>query len=399
MRNWRPIARATTAARHDKLLVLLAVCCLLLLTACGGGSSTSKTNKQPTPRPTATATAGPGAQLLAQTAHLLTSAQTLHGLFNATLSGQLVNGEVDSEVWRQGQDKSRTLVVHSTLNQFASGTLIVSDGKHIWQYNPAQKTVYYGSASAASATTTSGSSGQANNMQQLLLGAVQTVFTHSTATLLSSQNKVNGHPVYTIQVTSQQNQSNPSGGLSFSYTGTVSLDQQTKLPLALDLNIAGFADVQIAIPSLELNQPLNPSLFSFTPPAGTKVEAFPSNTGQSGNSLTLQQAEQQAGYHLLSIPSTQSAYHLQSIDALGAPGNQIYALTYTFNGQTFTLSEGKSLANLPVSGQQISLRGTNASLSTSGNTSTLSWTEKGVGIQITGPLSKEQIVVIANTLS
>jgi outer membrane lipoprotein-sorting protein len=381
------------------LLALLAVCCLLLLAACGGGSSTSKTNKQPTPRPTATATTGPGAQLLAQTAQLLTSAQTLHGLFNATLSGQLVNGEVDSEVWRQGQDRSRTLVVHSTLNQFASGTLIVSDGKHIWQYNPAQKTVYYGSVSAANGTTTPGSSGQTNNMQQLLLGAVQTVFTHSTATLLSSQNKVNGHPVYTIQVASQQNQSNPSGGLSFSYTGTVSLDQQTKLPLALDLNIAGFADAQIAIPSLELNQPLNASLFSFTPPAGTKVESFPTSTGQSGNSLTLQQAEQQAGYHLLSIPSTQSAYHLQSIDALGAPGNQIYALTYTFNGQTLTLSEGKALANLPVSGQQISLRGTSASLSTSGNTSTLSWTEKGVGIQITGPLSKEQIVGLANMLS
>ncbi|HEX4715171.1 MAG TPA: DUF4367 domain-containing protein, partial [Ktedonobacteraceae bacterium] len=93
------------------------------------------------------------------------------------------------------------------------------------------------------------------------------------------------------------------------------------------------------------------------------------------------------------------AYTLQSIDALGAPGSQIYALTYIFNGQNFTISQSKALANLPLSGSNLSLRNTTAMLSNSGNTSTLSWTEKGVGIQITGPLSKDQILAIANLLT
>ena len=391
MRNW--------IVRYS----LLAICCLLLLVACGGsGGSSSKAPAQATSRPTATATAGPGAQLLAQSAQLLNSAHTLHGMFNATLSGQVANGEVDSEVWRLAPDKSRTLIVKSTLNQFASGTLIVSDGKEIWQYNPTSKVAYHGPASSSTPTPgTPGSSTSQNNISQLLLGTVQTVFTHSTATLISSTGTVNGHAVYTIQIVSQQGQSgSTSGGLSFSYSGTVSIDKQTKLPLALDLNIAGFADVQIAIPSLTLNGPLDASLFTFTPPPGTKVESFPTSTGQNGgNSLTLQQAQAQAGYHLLSIPLAQTAYHLQSIDALGAPGNGIYAFTYISSGQTFTISQGKSLANLPLSGQHLSLRGTTATLATNGSTSTLSWTENGVGIQITGPLSKDQIVAIAHLLS
>jgi anti-sigma factor RsiW len=106
----------------------------------------------------------------------------------------------------------------------------------------------------------------------------------------------------------------------------------------------------------------------------------------------------QAGYHLLSIPSTQAAYQLHGVDALGAPGNQIFTLNYVMGNSTFAISEGKSLANLPISGQQVSVRGTTATLSTSGNSTTLTWTEKGVGIQITGNVSNAELLTIANLL-
>ncbi len=106
----------------------------------------------------------------------------------------------------------------------------------------------------------------------------------------------------------------------------------------------------------------------------------------------------QAGYHLLSIPTSQGAYKLQGVDALGAPGNQIFTLNYAKGNGTFAISEGKSLANLPISGQQVSVRGTSATLSTSGNSTTLTWTEKGVGIQIAGNVSKDELLTIANLL-
>ena len=142
------------------------------------------------------------------------------------------------------------------------------------------------------------------------------------------------------------------------------------------------------------------SLFTFVPPPGTRVLPLSAATptGSSG-SLTLAQAEQQAGYHLLSIPSSHPEYQLQGVDALGAPGSQIYTLHYVKGSLTFTISQGKSLANLPVSGQQLSLRGTSATLANTGGTTTLVWTEKGIGIQIAGNLTQEQVVAIANILS
>jgi anti-sigma factor RsiW len=53
---------------------------------------------------------------------------------------------------------------------------------------------------------------------------------------------------------------------------------------------------------------------------------------------------------------------------------------------------------LPASGQHTSLRGTTATIATVGNTTTISWTEKGIGIQISGPLSATQLTTIANLL-
>ncbi len=372
----------------------LTLAFLLLLAACSG-SNTQGARTLPTPTPTV----GPGQQLLGQSAQLLNTARTLHGVFDATISGQFANGELRSEVWRLAPDKSRTLVLKSTLSQFSSGTLVVSDGKTIWQYEPAKKLVYTGPASASGLAGTPVPGVSRAGGQSLIFSVVQMIFTQSAATLVSSSDTVNGRPIYTIHVSPASTSAANSNGLSFDYDGTVSLDRQTRLPVALDLSLAAFGQVRITIPSLMLNQPLASDLFTFTPPAGVAVQPFPPASDQDGNSLTLQQAEQQAGYHLLSIPTSQTAYHLQSIDALGAPGSQIYALNYSFSGDTFTISEGKSLANLPLSGQSLALRGTTATFSTSSGTGTLSWTEKSIGIQITGPLTQNQLVSIAKLLT
>ena len=385
----RPIGRSVCAG---VVLILL-----LLLAACSGGTgNTQRARSSPTPTPTAQ----PGQQLLAQSAQLLNTARTLHGVFDATISGQFANGELQSEVWRMAPDKSRTLVLKSTLSQFSSGTLIVSDGRTVWQYEPAKKLVYTGPASSSGLAGTPVPGVNQAGGQSLIFSVVQMIFTDSAATLVSSSDTVNGRPVYTIHVSpGSANTTTSSSGLNFNYDGTISLDKRTRLPLALDLNVAGLAQAHIAIPSLTLNQPLAANLFTFTPPPGTTVQPFPPASGQDDNSLTLQQAEQQAGYHLLSIPASQTAYRLQSIDALGAPGNQIYTLSYSFAGGSFTISEGKSLANLPLSGQSVSVRGTTATLSTTSGVSTLSWTERSVGIQITGPLTQNQVVGIAKLLT
>ncbi len=371
----------------------------LTLAACNGSSSTTAPPVTPVPRNSPTFAADRGTQLLAQAGQRLNGARTLHAIVNISIAGPTLNGTMKSEIWNLAPDKNRTVVLQSNIGQFGSGTLTVSDGKQIWQYNPQQKVVYTAHINAsASATPTAGEA--ASDQSQMIFSLVRSVFTRSNATLVSSSASVNGLAANDIAVTSQaQSSGSGSGTGNINYSGHIFLDKSSNLPLRVVLSVQGLGQITLDLPMLALNPQLDQGLFTFTPPPGVKVLPFPTDSSATG-SLTLAQAQQQAGYHLLSIPSTITAYQLLSVDALGAPGNQIYAINYLVQPDSkFTISQGKALANLPVSGQHVSLRGTTATIATVGGVTTISWTEKGVGIQISGPLSASQLTTIANLLS
>ena len=364
---------------------------MLLLAACGS-SSAIQTSSQSTPTPIP----AQGQELLTKAGQNIKTAKTLHAIFDILTTGSAANGTVRTEVWNASPDKSRTVVLESTLMQYSTGSITVNNGKQVWQYDPAKKVVYTGQNSTTTSTPVAGTG---RNQSQFLMNTVQSVFTHSNATSVSSSAPINGHDVYDIQVTSAA--STPSSSTSsntFNYTGDVFIDKKTLLPVQEQLKIQGFGTVTINLPMIVLDQPIDTSLFTFVPPAGVQVLPFPKTTSPDTGTLSLEQAQLQAGYHLLSIPTSQRVYQLQGVDALGAPGNQIFTLNYAMGNSTFAISEGKSLANLPISGQTITVRGTTATLSTSGNSTTLTWTEKGVGIQIAGTMSKEELLTIANLL-
>ena len=355
---------------------------MLLLAACGNSSATQTTQSTPTPSPEQ------GQQLLNKAGQQLKTAKTLHAIFDIQTAGSAANGTVRTEVWNVSPDKSRTVVLQSSLSQFSTGTITINNGKQVWQYVPAKKIVYAGQDGATTGT--------GRNQPQSLMNIVQSVFTHSNATLVSSTVSANGHEVYDLQVVSSAS-AQPSSSGNFNYTGNVFIDKKSMLPVKEQLEVQGFGKITVNLPTFILDQPVDSGLFTFVPPAGVQVLPFPKTTTETGT-LSLEQAQLQAGYHLLSIPAAQHAYKLQGIDALGAPGNQIFALNYVTSNNTFAISEGKSLANLPISGQTVNVRGTQATLSTSSNSTTLTWTEKGVGIQIAGNLSKDEILTIAKLL-
>ena len=367
---------------------------MLLLAACGSSSATqTPVQSTPTPAP------AQGQELLTKAGQNLRTAKTLHAIFDITIVGTAVNGTISTEVWNVSPDKSRTVVLQSTIKQFSTGSITVSNGKQVWQYDHAKKVVYTGQVSNNTGTPTAGTG---RDQTQFIMNIVQSVFTHSNATLVSSSASINGHDAYDIQVTSPasaQSSSTGSGSGNFNYNGDVYIDKASMLPLQVKLTIQGFGQVTLGLPTLVLNQPVDNSLFIFVPPTGVQVLPFPKTTTSDTGAITLEQAQQQAGYHLLSIPSSHTEYQLQGVDALGAPGNQIFTLNFAKGNTTFAISEGKSLANLPVSGQQVSVRGTTATLSSSGNTITLTWTEKGVGMQIAGNVSKDELLTIANLLA
>jgi len=319
----------------------------------------------------------------------------LHGVFDLTITGRALNGSAATEVWNMAPHKNRTVVLQSTVSQIVKGAITVTDGKQLWQYDPEQNVVYNGPVPATNGTPAGG------GQSQFLLNLVQNIFTHSDGTIRSSTT-VNSHAVYDVHIVPGQDSAGVgAGNASFNYAGEVYIDKSTHLPVRLNLEITGFGTVLLDLPTFQLNQTLPDSLFTFTPPPGAKVlplrQATP--TGTTG-SLTLVQAQQQAGYHLLSIPGDQADYVLQGVNALGAPGNQIYVLNYMKGNLAFTISEGKPLANLPdPSSRQVKLRNTIGTISSANGTPTLAWTENGVGIHITGQLSPDQLVSIAGLLS
>src|SRR5205823_14951594 len=75
--------------------VLVILLLMLLLAACGGSNTPQA--KKPTPTPTPTP--GQGVQLLTAMAQKINTAKTLHGIFNIKISGQELNGTVNSEIW------------------------------------------------------------------------------------------------------------------------------------------------------------------------------------------------------------------------------------------------------------------------------------------------------------
>ncbi len=381
---------------RNRALALFALSLsLLFLAACAGNTQ----NAQPSPTPSPTVVTGQ--QLLAQIGNALTTAKTLQSTLNLTVRGQSLNGILNTSVWSVAPSKNRTEVHQSTLSQSPAGSVTVTDGKKLWQYNPAKNIVYSGPAQQNTGGSIFGSAGTGNSGQgQFLLNFVQSVFTGSDGTLKSSTATINGHAVYDVGVVPQNSSSSSTitTGSAFNYSGDIYIDKITRLPVEVKLNIQGFGDTVLDFSRLVLNQPIANSTFTFVTPAGAKELPLPQATSTTNSDLiSLSQAQQQAGFHLLSIPGDQADYVLLGVNALGTPGSQIYTLHYMKGNASFTIAQGKPLANLSTTGSQhVSLRGTTGLFSNQG--SVLAWTEKGVGINITG-LSQNEAVTIAKSLT
>ncbi len=383
--------------RNRTLILIVLSLTLLCLSACESG--TQKAQSAPTPTPALTQ----GQQLLVKANSMLTSAKTVQGMLNLKVSGQSLNGVLNTTVWSSAPNKNRTEVHQSTLSQSPVGSVTVTDGKTLWQYNPAKHVVYSGPAQNNGSSSLFGLAGAGNSGQsQFLLNFIQGVFTGSDGTLKSSNSTINGQAAYDVGVVPQANAASSATsntGATFSYTGDVYISKATQLPVEVSLDIQGFGKAVLDFPKLALDQPISASLFTFIVPAGTKELPLQQATQTAnGDLLNLAQAQQQAGFHLLSIPGDQADYVLLGVNALGTPGSQIYTLRYMKGSTSFTIAQGKPLANLSTSaGQHISLRGTTALFSGQSGSNVLAWTEKSVGINITG-LSQNEAITVAKSL-
>ena len=371
------------------LAVLLFPVSLLVLAGCSSSTHTRTPPIQPDAQ-----------QLLATVAQNFNEANTLHGIFHLSITGRGWHESFGSEIWTEVSTKNRAVLLQSPLASLAAGMVTVDDGRQEWLYDPVKNIVYINPVSlhSSSVQVTTPISGSVGDIFFTPLRLIQQIFMQSDATLDSSSSVVNGHEVYGLYVEAKANSPGED------YTGEVFIDKTTDLPVQVvfdtqDDNAGTDLEEVVNIPLLTLNVYIPDSIFTFTPPTGAKVLQVPS---ASESSITLFQAQQLAGYHLLAIPSSSTTYVLRSVVVSGPEGQQIYQLDYTSGNTSFAIKESRALANSPSysSGIQIGVRSTTgALLTTNAGFSTLFWTERRVGIVITGLLSKDQITGIAQMLS
>ncbi len=124
-------------------LTMLTLLLAFVLLSCGSGSP--QTQVKPAPLPPSP-TPGPGQLLLENVSQALNTARTLHGQFDLNITGQTLHGTIQSEIWNASLAKNRTEIQQSTVSQVVAGSITITDGKQIWQYDPIKKVVYNGPA-------------------------------------------------------------------------------------------------------------------------------------------------------------------------------------------------------------------------------------------------------------
>ncbi len=387
-------------------------------------STASSIARTATPVVTSTVPSNPvasqdqGQQKLTALLNQINQAQTLHGIYHITFDAQNFSGVIESEQWNSGTDKSRQLIRSSTIAQYIQGETTVINGSHIWQYDPSHHVVYTGTLSDSAANNSSSLiSGLTTGQNFSFLPLLKLVLGRGTGTLQATPLTIDGHTVDDIHVVSNVSSSDTSANGSSSdtpggapgissalnYNGEVYLDKSSQLPVQLNLSLGGIGRIILNLPTFEINPELDNNLFTFQTPADAKEQPWQaSNANNLGGTtqLTFVQAQQEAGYHLLSVPADQSAYELEEVSALGIPGQSVYELRYTKGNLTFLVIEGKPLANLPApaDSQHLHVREHDATILQQGDWQALTWTEQSKGITIYGNVSRDDLLALAQIL-
>ncbi|WP_026316499.1 LolA family protein [Actinokineospora enzanensis] len=171
-------------------------------------------------------------------------------------------GEAIAHVYADGSGRGRLAV-----QERGGEHTVVRDGQTTWLWSSADRTVvkYTGSVDHADKADAADKMADPATAARDLVGLMQrdsTISVDGTA-------KVADRPVYQLVLTPKPTERTLLREIR------VSVDSETRLPLRLDVMANGQADPALRVGFTEFSTgPQNPSLFSFTPPAGAKITEF-----------------------------------------------------------------------------------------------------------------------------
>jgi hypothetical protein len=178
------------------------------------------------------------------------------------------------------------------------------------------------------------------------------------------------------------------------------ISQDSSMPLAFEFTGSSLGEGSITIVEYEINAGVDETLFTFEVPEGAEVVTFADLEPQS---LTLEEAGETAEFDFLTPSETPPGATL--VDIIEVQGS--YVQRYTLpEGGSFTITQGNNLdksstsESKPDDSEAVEVRGTTGQLfeSEDGTKVLLTWAEGQLFYAVSGAITAEQAIVIAESL-
>jgi len=322
------------------------------------------------------------------------------------------------EVWGQrvGDKKGAfRLEVLDASDAELDGVTLVSDGETLWAYSPQKNQVLLGTLEEARAMMAekklNGFDFMDGKFSEKDLQEAETNHpknAEDAVQKLSEYFKISKSGSDTLAGTSVQTikldpipEQMPSEYTALGGYIELWIDPDRNVPLGAAFTGSSIGDISVETLELELNQGVDASLFKFDIPAGVEILSF---ADLEPRSLSLEEASNNAEFNLLTPDVSLVGGTL--VDVINVRGAivQRFALQ---DGGSFSLIEAPtsedqmdSFSVPSVEKQSVDLRGVSGTLfsSNSGDQVLLTWTEGDLIVTISGDLTQEQALAVAESL-
>jgi outer membrane lipoprotein-sorting protein len=324
-------------------------------------------------------------EIVARMQETVDSTNDAHAVVTANIDAQGIQISVTAEVWEKSPNLFRAEVLEASETRFV-GTLMVSDGKQAWFYEPDRNRVQLGPPGEVDMPLP-------QEMLASLQETIQEVLDVSDVEL-AGEEAVVGREAYKLTLSPREDVEQeifPGNGMA-----TLWVDKEQWIILKATYEASTFGKGDMEVQSFELNPGVADDVFRFEVPEGATVIDV---EAQRPVPLALDEAIAQAGFPLLVPEYVPEGATLIEVFMVA----DSFVLRYDHSTLvSFAVVQGPELAGPPPLGQSqdVSVRGQRATVITDppGGNTFLYWTENGVTVTVAGHISLDEVLQVAESL-
>lgn len=306
----------------------------------------------------------------------------------ATVDGETVS--LVGEGWMDGERGRATILEAS--EPALVGSTAVSDGAQGWLYHPELSKVLTGEREALAAYAAEHGESPADIELSSLTEMVDELLRVTDQSLVGT-GSIAGYEAWHLRLTP-----NAEAPPELAVAGLVAelwIAQSTDLPLQLIVRGGEFGEGRVTVRSLELDPAFAADLFTFTPPADAEVIDVATLLPVP---MTLVEARAEAPFPLLSTPEDSAEAALAEVARVG----ESYVQRFEGTLGPWTLVQGTHEAGHEsmARGEAVTVRGVEGWLASDaeGGRTTLAWEEAGHLVALSGAISPETALRLAEAL-